>query len=137
MNLEQVLTLWAKGAPPAGHAPSTDASPCAGRWTNEYGSVADIRVDGHQVSGTYAAAAGADRRSLTGPITGFVRGDIIAFAVLWPPEMRSITSWVGQVVDVDGAPALKTLWQLIVDIADADEPTALWTTVHSGADVFR
>jgi hypothetical protein len=70
-------------------------------------------------------------------VTGFVRGDIIAFSVLWPPPMRSLTSWVGQVVDVAGAPVLKTLWHLIVDIPDADEPMSLWTTVHTRADTFR
>mgnify|MGYP001551410563 FL=1 len=51
--------------------------------------------------------------------------------------MRSITSWVGQVVEVNGAPELKTLWHLIVDIPDSDESTGLWTTVHTGADTFR
>jgi hypothetical protein len=41
------------------------------------------------------------------------------------------------VVEVHGAPELKTLWYLIVDIPDPDEAMGLWTTVHTGADTFR
>ncbi|HJV60927.1 MAG TPA: avidin/streptavidin family protein [Albitalea sp.] len=143
MRLEQVLARWARTSAAArrapASAPSPSQSPVAGRWTNEYGSVADITVDGDRIRGTYttAVAGGTAPEPLAGPISGFVRGDVVAFSVLWPPYMHSITSWVGQVVDVDGEPQLKTLWHLIVDIPDADEPSGLWATVHTGSDTFR
>ena len=76
----------------------------------------------------------------TGDVTrgsGAVTAGSDAFSVLWPSHVRSITSWVGQVVEVNGAPELRTLWHLVADIPDADESTGLWATVHSGADTFR
>lgn len=137
MRLEQVLAQWAKRLPASDAPPPSAPSPLAGRWTNQYGSVADITVDGERVLGTYTSAVSGAAGPLSGPISGFVRGDVVGFSVLWPAPMRSITSWVGQLVDAGGAPELRTLWQLIVDIPDAEEARGLWTTVHSGADTFR
>lgn len=137
MRLEQVLAQWAKKIPIPSVTQERAATSVAGRWINEYGSVAEIEVDGDRVSGTYTSAVGSDSGALSGPIHGFVHGDIVAFAVLWPAHLRSITSWVGQVVEVNGAPELKTLWHLIGDIPDPDETRGLWTTVHAGADTFR
>ena len=137
MKLEQVLARWARNAPVPTGSPATSAASVAGRWTNEYGSVAELSVDGERVFGTYTSAVGERIGSLSGPISGFVRGDIVAFSVLWPSYMCSITSWVGQVVEANGAPELRTLWHLIVDIPDPDEAGSLWTTVHTGADTFR
>ena len=137
MRLEQVLAQWAKGISISSGTQQPAGTSAAGRWTNEYGSVAEITVDGERIFGTYTSAVGGETGSLSGPISGSVRGDIVAFAVLWPAHMRSITSWVGQVVEVNGAPELKTLWYLIVDIPDPDEAMGLWTTVHTGADTFR
>ncbi len=138
MTLELVLAQWARRrTTPSEGAPLASArSRLSGRWTNEYGSVAEITVEGDRVSGTYSSATGGAGGPLTGPLTGFVRGDVIAFSVLWPAPMRSITSWVGQVLDAPAGPELRTLWQLIVDIPDA-QAAGLWTTVHTGADTFR
>lgn len=138
MKLEQVLAQWARRMPAAAAKPTPSRALIAGRWTNEYGSVAEITVNGDHLAGTYTSAVGADGTGpLSGPISGFVRGDIVAFSVLWPARMRSITSWIGQVVDVNGTTELKTLWHLVVDIPDPDETTGLWTTVHTGSDTFR
>jgi hypothetical protein len=135
MKLEEVLERWVRDQ--AGrHAPH-DESMVAGRWTNEYGSVADLRLDGARVGGTFTSAPEATGRSLTGEVTGWATGDIVSFSVHWPGGAPSITSWVGQVVDEGGAPVLKTLWHMVVDIADADEASHLWATVLSGADTFR
>ena len=108
MRLEQVLGQWAKGTSLSGGTQEAAGTSVAGRWTNEYGSVAEIAVDGDRITGTYTSAVGGATGPMSGPINGFVRGDIVAFAVLWPVNMRSITSWVGQVVEVNGAPVLKT-----------------------------
>ena len=108
MRLEQVLAQWAKGISISSGTQEPAGTSMAGRWINEYGFVAEISVDGDRISGTYTSAVGGPTGSMSGPINGFVRGDIVAFAVLWPVNMRSITSWVGQVVEVNGAPVLKT-----------------------------
>lgn len=137
MRLEQVLARWARQMPGSADTAAASGSSIAGRWTNEHGSVAEITVDGDRISGAYTSAVGGRTGPLSGPLTGFVRGDIVGFSVLWPAHMRSITSWVGQVVEANGAPELKTLWNLVVDIPDPDEATGLWSTVHTGADTFR
>lgn len=140
MTLEQVLAQWVRRTPTEEGVPAPAAqTQLSGRWTNGYGSVAEFTVDGDRVAGTYTSAVGASEggSSITGPVTGFVRGDVVAFSVLWPAPLRSITSWVGQVVDAPAGPELRTLWQLIVDIPDAREASGLWTTVHTGADTFR
>ncbi|HEY0856812.1 MAG TPA: avidin/streptavidin family protein [Albitalea sp.] len=137
MRLEQVLTQWAKSMPAPADTRPPPPDQVAGRWTNDYGSVADLQVDGERLYGTYTSAVGGGAGALSGPVSGFVSGDVVAFSVLWPSHVRSITSWVGQVVEVNGAPELRTLWHLVADIPDADESTGLWATVHSGADTFR
>jgi hypothetical protein len=134
MNLEQVLARWAREARPPASEEAPAASPVAGRWRNEWGSEVELVVDGARVSGTYTTAGD---KPIAGPVTGWTSGDIVAFSVRWPTALRSITSWVGQVVDEAGAPVLKTLWHLVIDIADADEVAGLWATVQSGADTFR
>jgi hypothetical protein len=137
MRLEQVLAEWVRRRPVGSAAAPPAADSLSGRWTNEYGSVAEITLDGERISGTYTSQVGGADGPLAGPITGYARGDIVAFSVLWPTPMRSITSWVGQVVDAGSGPELKTLWHLIVDIPDADEARGLWTTVHTGSDTFH
>lgn len=135
MRLEQVLAQWAGSVPTDAQQAVEDV--VSGLWTNEYGSVADISVEDTRILGTYTSTVGGGAGSLSGPISGFARGDIVAFSVLWPAHTRSMTSWVGQVVDVNGTPELRTLWHLIVDIPDSEEAAGLWATVHTGADTFR
>ena len=136
MRLEQVLAQWAKRTSTLSDTQQAGTL-VTGRWTNEYGSVAELDVDGDRLSGSYTSAVGGQTGSVSGPITGFVRGDIVAFSVLWPAHTRSITSWVGQVVEINGTPELKALWHLIADIPDSEEATGLWTTIHTGGDTFR
>ncbi|HSO93121.1 MAG TPA: avidin/streptavidin family protein [Candidatus Dormibacteraeota bacterium] len=92
MRLEQVLAQWAKGISTASGAREPAVTSVVGRWTNEYGSVAEIGVEGDRLFGTYTSSVGGESGCLSGPINGFVRGDIVGFAVLWPAYMRSITS---------------------------------------------
>ena len=75
--------------------------------------------------------------TVSGPITGYVAGDVIAFSVLWPGATASITSWVGQLVTENGEQTLDTLWHLILDVPDAQDPSSIWTTIYAGADSFK
>ena len=133
MRLEQILTRWAH-RDAAGETPSPPPL-LAGRWRNEHGSVLELTIDGDRLGGTFVAAIGDAR--VSGPISGYVRGDIVAFAVLWPASTRSLAAWVGQLVDEHGAPVLKTNWHLVLDVPDDEEPSAQWATVLTGADTFR
>ena len=73
MRLEQVLARWAGEASIAGSAQTAAAASVAGRWTNEYGSVAEIGVEGERLVGTYTSKVGSGSGTLSGPLTGFVR----------------------------------------------------------------
>jgi hypothetical protein len=72
---------------------------------------------------------------IEGTLKGYVAGDLISFLVLWP--RGSITSWVGQLVEMEGVPTIRTLWHLLTEIPDPKEPTFLWQSTFAGADEFR
>lgn len=108
----------------------------AGTWTNEYGSTANFTIAGSAVSGTYTSQVSGGSGSITGPISGQVSGDTIAFIVVWPTPTPSMTAWVGQLVvdSTSGAQTLEALWYLITDISE--DPTQVWQSVLAGADKF-
>jgi hypothetical protein len=117
--------------------PQGGAATWLGKWTNQIGSTMELSVVGHDVTGIYTSENSqiAGGGSVTGSLKGYVAADVISFTVLWPGG--SITAWVGQLVDDADAPRIKTLWQLVTDIPDAQEPKKLWTTTLAGADEFH
>ncbi|OGB23826.1 MAG: hypothetical protein A3I66_20750 [Burkholderiales bacterium RIFCSPLOWO2_02_FULL_57_36] len=108
-----------------------------GRWTNQIGSTMDLEINGSDVSGLYTSSTSGIGHGgeIKGQLKGYVADDLISFTVLWPGG--SITAWTGQLVGDDVAPTIKTLWHLVTDIPDADEPTRLWTSTLAGADDFK
>lgn len=113
-------------------APTIDFS---GRWRNQMASFMDLAVNGSTVTGTYNSASSAGGGSVQGAITGVTVGDLIAFTVLWTAS-GSITSWTGQLIDEASGPKLRTLWHLVSNIPDANEPDKLWMSTWAGADEF-
>ena len=95
----------------------------------------DIVVSGSDVTGTYTSASSGAGGPVTGPLKAYVSGDLISFLVLWPGG--SMTAWVGQLVDEQTDPRIKTLWHLVTNIPDADEPNKLWMSTFTGADEFH
>lgn len=114
--------------------PKAGAATWLGRWKNQMGSTMDLTVAAGDVSGTYTSSTSSAGGAITGTIKGNVAGDLIAFVVVWPGG--SMTAWTGQLVDDENAPRIKTLWHLVTDIPDADEPKRLWTSTFVGADEF-
>ena len=108
----------------------------AGVWRNQMGSTADFQINGADVTGVYTSSSSTGGPPVTSrDLKGYVSGDMIAFTVLWPGG--SMTSWVGQMVQAAGsAPMIRTLWHLITDVADAQEPQFLWKSTLAGADDF-
>jgi hypothetical protein len=106
----------------------------AGKWQNEYQSVAEFKVNGSAVSGTYTSKVSGTGQTVSGPIVGQASGDVIAFTVLWPTKGPSITSWVGQVIQDGTSETLQALWHLAMDISE--DPKQVWESVFAGADVF-
>lgn len=115
---------------------STEAGPATwlGRWKNQMGSYMDLAVAGNDVTGTYTSASSSGGGAVTGVLKGNVAGDLIAFIVAWPGG--SMTAWTGQLVDDETAPQIKTLWHLVTDVPEIDEPKRFWTSTFTGADAF-
>jgi hypothetical protein len=118
----------------AGKSPTAKAVNFSGWWRNQMKSTMDLAVSGNDVTGTYTSAASSSGGPTVGSIKGYVSGDLISFVVLW--EKGSMTAWVGQLVDEDTAPRIKTLWHLVTNIPDDDEGEYLWLSVFAGADEF-
>jgi hypothetical protein len=133
---EKVLAaiLRTKNAKPAG--PPRAFAGFAGRWQNEYKSIADFTINRSNVTGIYTSTVSGAGNTISGPIVGQVAGDAIAFTVLWPTTAPSITTWVGQVIiDTNTkSETLETLWHLVMDISE--DPNEVWESVFAGADVF-
>ena len=116
--------------------PASGAAAWLGRWKNQIGSEMNLTIAGQDVMGTYTSASSASSGGgpITGQLKGYVAGDLISFLVIWP--RGSMTAWTGQLVDDENAPRIKTLWHLVTDVPDADEPKRLWTSTFAGADEF-
>ncbi len=115
--------------------PNSMAQPnFSGMWRNQMGSTMDLTVTGNDVLGIYTSAGSAAGGPVAGPLKGVVAGDLISFLVLWPGGSQ--TAWVGQMVGTEDQPEIRTLWHLVTNVPDADEPKELWTSIFAGADEF-
>jgi hypothetical protein len=97
----------------------------------------DLSVNGSSIAGTYASAVSGSGQTIVGSLIGYHADDVVAFVVKWPTSPESCTSWVGQLVQEGGIQSIKTLWHLVRNVPDANEPTGLWLSVLTGADEFR
>ena len=130
-----VLALTCLAASPAlAHDPVSEID---GRWVNESGSVMIVQANAEgRLSGRYCSELGRVEPESCHPLTGWVAGDVVGFAVRFDPP-GSVTAWSGQIgKDADG-PYLRTLWHLSRDVAETDEADRLWESVISGFAVFR
>lgn len=121
----------------ASENPSVAAAPpnFTGLWRNQMRSTMDLTIDGRHVSGVYTSASSDDGPPIASvDLCGFVAGDLISFIAYWPGG--SMTSWVGQMIDDQTAPRVRTLWHLITEIADPSEASFLWKSTLAGADEF-
>jgi hypothetical protein len=122
----------------AENTPFNEVAPdFSGRWVNQMSSVMDLQVSGSDVTGKYNSASSGNPGGdpIEGILKGYVAGDLISFMVLWP--RGSMTSWVGQLVEIEGVSTIKTLWHLLTEVPDAKEPRFLWQSIFSGADEFK
>lgn len=107
-----------------------------GTWTNQMGSTMVLQVNGTDVIGSYTSrtSAQAGGGSVTGPVKGNAKGDLVSFLVLWPSG--SMTAWTGQMVDENGTEKIRTLWNLVTEIPNQQEPDYFWKSTFAGADEF-
>jgi hypothetical protein len=93
-----------------------------------------VALDG-KVTGRYQSAV-SDNGGPTPwfDLAGTTCGDLMAFTVNWGTE---ITSWIGHGVEIDQRPEILTLWQLVKNVPDIEDPETQWKTIMSGADSFN
>lgn len=115
---------------------SAPANPFLGRWVNQRGSTVCFAANSETLSGYYHTHLGQPDKNEGFPVTGFVSGDVIAFAVSFK-GYGSITSWVGQLSEDQDGDFIQTLWQLTRDVEDSREAQDLWRSISTGASVFR
>ncbi len=115
-------------------ANSTASPDFSGLWRNQIGSTMNITVQGSDVDGIYTSASSSVGGPIAGPLKGCVAGDLISFIVLWPGGSQ--TAWVGQMTGTEEQPIIKTLWHLVTNVPDPNEPKELWTSTYAGADEF-
>jgi hypothetical protein len=105
-----------------------------GRWRNELNSTMTLHVSGKKVGGRYTSLVSSTGKKVSGPVTGFVSGEVISFVVSWP--RASITAWVGQMVLERKRQVIETLWQMTSQVPDPENAAELWESVNCGADRF-
>ena len=114
--------------------PSLDFS---GKWYNQRGSEMDLIVNGSLITGTYKTKVGSPDDKDLFYLMGFVTGDLISFTVNFG-KFGTLTAWSGQVAKEGDEPEMiHTTFVAAVNIADADEPDAIWGGVKAGSDFFR
>jgi hypothetical protein len=124
------------------YAKRTASMPCpdfdfsGGSWVNELGSKMELTVDSNgTVTGRYQSAV-SDNGGPTPwfDLAGTSCGGLISFAVNWGTE---ITAWIGHgAIDEVSGPEILTLWQLVKNVPDIENPETQWKTVMAGADSF-
>ena len=87
------------------------------------------------IKGSYMSPVSSEGTPIVGELTGWINGDLISFVVKWPSA--AITSWVGQIINENGYDIIPTLWHLVVNIPDAEEPTGMWKSIYTGSDRFH
>lgn len=132
MRLESTLKKLAKTPATAGLS-DYDFS---GTWRNELGSTMELDVMNGLVNGTYASPPGGAGSPVTGKIKGFAKADILAVVVRWNIPSAALTTWVAQ-VERKGGDRLRTIWHLLQETPDQEEPRELWTSILGGTDLFR
>lgn len=114
-------------------APSVDFE---GFWNNHLGSQMELSVSGNNLSGVYRTNVGNPPPTEEFALVGFVTGDLITFTVNFG-KYGSLTAWAGQHTEIrSGEFEIKTLWHLSKNVADADEPKDLWSSILAGANSF-
>ena len=110
----------------------------SGKWKNKLGSEVEFSVKGSKVTGKYRTAVGAPTPSEEFPLIGVVNGDIISFSVSWG-KYGSVTSWVGQhtLDEKQKKESIATMWLLVKNIDETNEPQSLWGAFLTGANSFE
>ena len=125
-----IFALACLAAPAQGHE-------LDGSWQNEAGSVAILTADDEgRLSGRYCSELGRIEPDSCHPLTGWVTGDVVGFAVVFDPP-GSVTAWSGQIGTDEDGDYLRTLWHLSRDVADEEESERIWESVISGFATFR
>lgn len=113
-----------------------DCKRYSGTWYNQHGSSMELSVSKTGgVSGKFRSGIGLSQRDETFDVTGFCRGEVIAFIVSFA-KYETLTTWTGHFVVEGGTPGIQAIWNMAV----ATPPRHggdVWKGTWTGADTFR
>ncbi|QLH06662.1 hypothetical protein C5F50_05920 [Nitrosopumilus ureiphilus] len=107
-------------------------------WYNELGSKMALDADGKGgLTGTYVSAVGSaqDEYALVGRYNPAQSPPTVGWTVQWVnshKKTNSVTSWSGQLMNVDGVPTILTTWLL----TQQTKPENEWESTMVDQDVF-
>lgn len=109
-----------------------------GIWYNELGSMMKLKVKGKTISGTYQTKVGEAQGVY--PLVGLIDTDndlshALGWIVVWQNRFGSsdsVTTWCGQVQNIDKIPTIVTTWLLTQETNPQDD----WKSTLIGKDSF-
>lgn len=111
-----------------------DVYDIAGRWVNSEGSFLDLKIDGHDLTGTYAHRTYNDGHHIA-TIKGFATGGILTMAAFYH-SFGALSCWTGEVL---GEPpdTLRLGWCAISEVEEPEREGKFWLSQYSGAEDFK
>jgi hypothetical protein len=119
-----------------GTTETVSPSDLSGRWRNELGSEMTIVQSEGTLTGRYQTSVGAVPHGKEFPLSGYVAGTMVTFAVDFGVH-GSLTAWVGHHIEDERGERLSTLWHMARALPHPDDADELWSAVMAGADDFQ
>lgn len=111
-----------------------DVEGFAGRWVNAEGSILDLQVDGHEVSGTFAHVVGDDGHHIAN-VHGYATGGLLALIAFYQ-NIGALSTWSG-VISGHEFDCLKLAWRMIYEAPEPEKEDEYWAADHHGSEEFR
>ncbi len=103
-----------------------------GRWVNRQGSILDLSVHGHDVTGTFARDDDGDQ--VVASLRGFATGGMVAL-VAFSEDMRALSSWTGELMG-DHMEKLQLAWRVISEVPEPEMNDTYWVADYHGSEEF-
>ena len=106
----------------------------AGIWHNQHNSQMHLEIDDTgKIAGYFLSGVNTvEEPSQTYPLTGFARGNVLAFCVDFGSH-GCMTTWIGQLVDPQ-TKHFQAMWQMVAAVNEDKEKE--WKSFWTGQDVF-
>lgn len=109
----------------------------AGIWYNQHSSVLTLAADSAgNLTGHLRSHSGLAKTFEPCAVTGFVRGELVAFVVDFG-RFDSLTTWAGHLVSYNDEDSIRACWHMTVTLPMKDTGEETWRGIWTGEDEFR